>query len=125
MRQSFGTGPCLPGNCPRSDVIEAEIERRIGVPRATPSSPGRRATAARHQRLTSGSERWIWPAASCTLLYMPELPEVEALAVLKTYDPPLSALAGLPISGVGRHGKFLDISCGGDADGGNGAARPL
>ncbi|HKB31473.1 MAG TPA: DNA-formamidopyrimidine glycosylase family protein [Streptosporangiaceae bacterium] len=77
---------------------------------------------------------------------MPELPEVEALAVflreravghaivranvaaisvLKTYDPPLSALAGLPISGVGRHGKFLDISCGGDADGGNGAARPL
>src|SRR6266516_2813743 len=64
---------------------------------------------------------------------MPELPEVEALAiflreravghavarvdvaaisVLKTYDPPLSALAGLTVSGVTRHGKFLDISCG-------------
>ncbi len=64
---------------------------------------------------------------------MPELPEVEALAsflrehavghtvargdvaaisVLKTYDPPLTALAGLAITGVARHGKFLDISCG-------------
>ncbi len=64
---------------------------------------------------------------------MPELPEVEALAVflrarasgrviaraeaasfavLKTFDPPLSALAGLAIGKVGRHGKFLDLSCG-------------
>ena len=64
---------------------------------------------------------------------MPELPEVEALAnflrehavghtvaradvaaisVLKTYAPPLTALAGLAVSGVARHGKFLDISCG-------------
>ncbi|MGI5341317.1 Fpg/Nei family DNA glycosylase [Streptomyces sp. CA-181903] len=62
---------------------------------------------------------------------MPELPEVEALAaflgerlvgrtvekvlpvavsVLKTYDPPLTALAGRPVAGVGRHGKFLDIA---------------
>ena len=61
---------------------------------------------------------------------MPELPEVQALAdflrerisglaivgvelgsvsVLKTYDPPPTALNGLPISGVARHGKFLDI----------------
>ena len=64
---------------------------------------------------------------------MPELPEVEALAaflrthasghvvaraeaasfaVLKTFDPPLTALAGLTVGEVGRHGKFLDISCG-------------
>jgi len=64
---------------------------------------------------------------------MPELPEVEALAiflrerasghaiaradaasfaVLKTFDPPLSALAGQEITGVGRHGKFLDLTCG-------------
>jgi formamidopyrimidine-DNA glycosylase len=64
---------------------------------------------------------------------MPELPEVEALAVflrararghviaraeaasfavLKTFDPPLSALTGLTIGEVGRHGKFLDLSCG-------------
>ncbi|MBC9713802.1 Fpg/Nei family DNA glycosylase [Streptomyces sp. TRM66268-LWL] len=61
---------------------------------------------------------------------MPELPEVEALkgfltehladariarvlpvaiSVLKTYDPPLSALEGRPFTGVGRHGKFLDL----------------
>jgi formamidopyrimidine-DNA glycosylase len=64
---------------------------------------------------------------------MPELPEVEALAVflrerasgyaiaradaasfavLKTFDPPLSALAGQEITGVARHGKFLDLTCG-------------
>ncbi len=64
---------------------------------------------------------------------MPELPEVEALAaflrarasghviaraevasfaVLKTFDPPLSALSGLTIGEVARHGKFLDLSCG-------------
>jgi formamidopyrimidine-DNA glycosylase len=64
---------------------------------------------------------------------MPELPEVEALAVflrerasghviaradaasfavLKTFDPPLSALAGLAITEVARHGKFLDLTCG-------------
>ena len=62
---------------------------------------------------------------------MPEMPEVESLArfltekcvghaiarielmafsALKTYDPPLSALNGLEIEGVTRHGKFLDIS---------------
>jgi formamidopyrimidine-DNA glycosylase len=62
---------------------------------------------------------------------MPEMPEVESLArflsakcvgrsidrvdlaafsALKTYDPPLSALSGLEIDGVSRHGKFLDIS---------------
>jgi formamidopyrimidine-DNA glycosylase len=66
---------------------------------------------------------------------MPELPEVEALAaflrehavghaiaradaasfsVLKTFDPPLTALAGQVVEAVGRHGKFLDLSCGPD-----------
>ncbi|GAA2300039.1 Fpg/Nei family DNA glycosylase [Streptomyces kunmingensis] len=66
---------------------------------------------------------------------MPELPEVEALkdfltehlvgheitrvlpvaiSVLKTYDPPLTALEGQPVTSVTRHGKFLDI---GTADG--------
>ncbi len=64
---------------------------------------------------------------------MPELPEVEALAaflrervtghvvahaypaaisVLKTYDPPFTALDGQAITGVSRHGKFLDLSAG-------------
>jgi DNA-formamidopyrimidine glycosylase len=63
---------------------------------------------------------------------MPELPEVEALAVflrenasgrvvaraeaasfavLKTFDPPLSALSGRTITDVTRHGKFLDLRC--------------
>ncbi|GAB3077200.1 Fpg/Nei family DNA glycosylase [Nocardioides zeae] len=65
---------------------------------------------------------------------MPELPEVEALALdlggrldgraiakvhvaafsaLKTFDPPLSALEGAFVDGVTRHGKFLDIDAGG------------
>ncbi|WP_405719578.1 Fpg/Nei family DNA glycosylase [Streptomyces sp. NBC_00046] len=64
---------------------------------------------------------------------MPELPEVEALrvflddhlvgkeidrvlplnvSVLKTYDPPLSALHGATVTGIARHGKFLDIGAG-------------
>jgi formamidopyrimidine-DNA glycosylase len=65
---------------------------------------------------------------------VPELPEVEALveflreqavgqvvarvdvstiSVLKTYDPPVTALGGLVITGVSRHGKFLDLDCDG------------
>ncbi|GAA0479638.1 DNA-formamidopyrimidine glycosylase family protein [Streptomyces sp. NPDC046215] len=61
---------------------------------------------------------------------MPELPEVEALAaflserlvgrtvervlpvavsVLKTYDPPLTAVEGRAVTAVRRHGKFLDL----------------
>ncbi len=61
---------------------------------------------------------------------MPELPEVEALAsflreravgrvimrtdvaaisAVKTFDPPLSAMAGAVVTGAGRHGKFLDL----------------
>ncbi|MFE9309062.1 Fpg/Nei family DNA glycosylase [Streptomyces sp. NPDC088353] len=62
---------------------------------------------------------------------MPELPEVEALkdfladhlvgheivrvlpvaiSVLKTYDPPVTALEGREVTAVHRHGKFLDLS---------------
>ncbi|QEU90041.1 Fpg/Nei family DNA glycosylase [Streptomyces kanamyceticus] len=65
---------------------------------------------------------------------MPEMPEVEALrafltdhlvgreivrvlpvaiSVLKTYDPPLTALEGRTVTAVARHGKFLDIDAGG------------
>ena len=65
---------------------------------------------------------------------MPELPEVEALALdlkgrltdraivkihiaafsaLKTFDPPLSALEGTLVEDVTRHGKFLDIHASG------------
>jgi formamidopyrimidine-DNA glycosylase len=62
---------------------------------------------------------------------VPELPEVQALAddlrtrledravarldvvafsALKTFNPPASALQGLFVDGVSRHGKFLDIA---------------
>jgi DNA-formamidopyrimidine glycosylase len=65
---------------------------------------------------------------------VPELPEVEALAtfltthavghridrvdvgafhVLKTFDPPASALQGTTITGASRRGKFLDIETSG------------
>ncbi|HET9143489.1 DNA-formamidopyrimidine glycosylase family protein [Actinophytocola sp.] len=65
---------------------------------------------------------------------MPELPEVEALAhhlrehaagrtvarvdvaslsVLKTASPPWTDLHGREVTGAGRHGKFLDLDCGG------------
>jgi formamidopyrimidine-DNA glycosylase len=65
---------------------------------------------------------------------VPELPEVQALvdfldervvghvvarvdvasiAVLKTFDPPITSLAGLTVSGASRRGKFLDL----DVDG--------
>jgi formamidopyrimidine-DNA glycosylase len=64
---------------------------------------------------------------------VPELPEVEALAAylreravgrrverlevaaigaLKTYDPPPTAAAGLPVTDASRHGKFLDVHLG-------------
>ncbi|MFI1938791.1 Fpg/Nei family DNA glycosylase [Streptomyces purpureus] len=72
---------------------------------------------------------------------MPELPEVEALreflaehlvgkeiarvlpvaiSVLKTYDPPLSAIEGRTVTGVARYGKWLAIT----ADGGPEAEGP-
>ncbi len=35
--------------------------------------------------------------------------DVGAFHVLKTFDPPVSALHGASITGAGRHGKFLDI----------------
>ena len=65
---------------------------------------------------------------------MPELPEVEALrgflddrcvgkvvadtqllafACLKTFDPPLAALAGLEVEGTARRGKFIGLRIGG------------
>ncbi|WP_281250434.1 DNA-formamidopyrimidine glycosylase family protein, partial [Rhodococcus marinonascens] len=65
---------------------------------------------------------------------MPELPEVEALAeflrehaagavvgrvdvtaasVLKTFDPPITALQGRDVTGVARFGKHLALDCAG------------
>jgi formamidopyrimidine-DNA glycosylase len=39
--------------------------------------------------------------------------DVASIAVLKTYEPPVTSLGGLTISGVTRRGKFLDV----DVDG--------
>lgn len=39
--------------------------------------------------------------------------ELASFSVLKTYDPPVSAYAGLTVTGVERHGKFIDL----DVDG--------
>jgi formamidopyrimidine-DNA glycosylase len=40
--------------------------------------------------------------------------EVAAISVLKTYDPPVSALTDLMIKDATRHGKFLDLVFDGD-----------
>ncbi|MBO9579182.1 MAG: Fpg/Nei family DNA glycosylase, partial [Microbacteriaceae bacterium] len=69
---------------------------------------------------------------------MPEMPETEALArflteraagrrieqarafnaaVLKTFDPPLEALAGRTVGATTRHGKFLAIETAGATPG--------
>jgi formamidopyrimidine-DNA glycosylase len=73
-------------------------------------------------------------AVAARLDPVPELPEVEALAsflreravgraiartdvasfsAVKTFDPPLSALAGAVIDGASRHGKFLSVEVAG------------
>jgi formamidopyrimidine-DNA glycosylase len=39
--------------------------------------------------------------------------DVASFAVVKTFDPPISGLAGLTVTRVNRHGKFLDL----DVDG--------
>jgi formamidopyrimidine-DNA glycosylase len=39
--------------------------------------------------------------------------DVPGIHVLKTYDPPPSALAGLEVTGATRHGKFLDLDVSG------------
>ncbi len=39
--------------------------------------------------------------------------DVAAISVLKTYDPPVTALGGMTVTGVTRHGKFLDVDCDG------------
>jgi formamidopyrimidine-DNA glycosylase len=35
--------------------------------------------------------------------------DVASIAVVKTFDPPIGSLAGLTVTGVARHGKFLDL----------------
>ncbi|HWV78393.1 MAG TPA: DNA-formamidopyrimidine glycosylase family protein [Isoptericola sp.] len=75
---------------------------------------------------------------------MPELPEVQALAefldarttgrrvvaadvaaiaALKTFDPPVTALVGREVHGVTRHGKWLDVRLSGAGDHGDGSGE--
>ncbi|MFL6176592.1 MAG: DNA-formamidopyrimidine glycosylase family protein, partial [Ornithinibacter sp.] len=39
--------------------------------------------------------------------------ELGSISVLKTFTPPPQALVGAPVDGVSRHGKFIDLDCGG------------
>ena len=39
--------------------------------------------------------------------------DLGSISVLKTFNPPPQALIGAPVTGVTRHGKFVDIDCGG------------
>ncbi|RMI31016.1 Fpg/Nei family DNA glycosylase [Nocardia stercoris] len=39
--------------------------------------------------------------------------DVAALSVLKTFDPPVTALSGRDVTGTGRWGKHLGLDCGG------------
>ncbi|HWS51147.1 MAG TPA: DNA-formamidopyrimidine glycosylase family protein [Microbacterium sp.] len=39
---------------------------------------------------------------------------VSAIAALKTYDPPVTALQGAVVTGAARRGKFIDLSFGAD-----------
>jgi formamidopyrimidine-DNA glycosylase len=39
--------------------------------------------------------------------------DLAAVQAIKTFDPPLSALGGLEITGASRHGKFLDLDVSG------------
>jgi formamidopyrimidine-DNA glycosylase len=85
-----------------------------------------------HRRHLHEARRY-WPSR-ISLVDVPELPEVEALAAflreravgrtvvradvaainaVKTFDPPLSAMYGSAVTDVGRHGKFLDIDISG------------
>jgi len=76
---------------------------------------------------------------------MPELPEVQALAefldarasghrvvaadvaaiaALKTFDPPVTALVGREVTGVTRHGKWLDVGLSEAGERGDDGAEP-
>src|ERR1700751_5370573 len=102
---------------------------RPGPPTCSPPSASCRTSSPQPARPPADRGKPLvgtWQTGS-----MPELPEVESLAaflrehavghavaradaasfsVLKTFDPPLTALTGQVITDVGRHGKFLDLS---------------
>src|ERR1700722_1185319 len=109
-----------PCHAPSGKIVERGTQR-------TSSAPCGRLRRGRTACVTAtlfGTERIL-------SLAMPELPEVEALcesfdarlrgrtvarvtvrsvAVLKTFDPQITALEGLTFAGCERRGKFLDLS---------------
>src|SRR4029077_2306583 len=108
-----------PCQAPSGKIVERGTQRTSSASRARL----RRCPTARAPATLLGTGRILSPA-------MPELPEVEALcrsfdtrlrgrfvtrvnvrsvAVLKTFDPPASALEGLAFGGCDRRGKFLDL----------------
>src|SRR3984893_16629484 len=108
-----------PCQAPSGKIVERGTQRTSSASCARL----RRGPAARVPATLLGTERILSPA-------MPELPEVEALsrsfdarlrgrtverinvrsvAVLKTFDPPASALEGLAFDGCVRRGKFIDL----------------
>jgi formamidopyrimidine-DNA glycosylase len=110
-----------------SDRIARPGDRAWSLPRY--SVPAVRAGTAIGDPIRPGAG----PAGG-TLGRVPELPEVQALVafldervvgrvvarvdvasinVLRTFDPPPSALAGLTVTGASRHGKWIDL----DVDG--------
>src|SRR5580700_10670358 len=108
-----------PCQAPSGKIVERGTQRTSSAPCARL----RRGPTARVAATLLGTGRILSPA-------MPELPEVEALcrsfdtrlrgrvvsrmtvrsvAVLKTFDPPATALEGLVFDGCVRRGKFLDL----------------
>src|SRR5207248_11477870 len=106
----------------------------------TTRPPGSDAERSRSAPSASRSSRqdppdlWVPEVGGRDTDRMPELPEVQALVeflteravgqvvarvdvasihVLKTFDPPPTALGGLTVTAAARHGKFLDL----DVDG--------
>src|SRR6202051_3386372 len=109
-----------PCQAPSGKMVERGTQRTSSAPCARL----RRGPTARGPATLLGTERILSSA-------MPELPEVEALcrsfdtrlrgrvvarvavrsvAVLKTFDPPATALEGLAFDGCVRRGKFLDFA---------------
>src|ERR1700689_971611 len=108
-----------PCQAPSGKMVERGTQRTSSAPCARL----RRGPTARDAATLLGTGRILSPA-------MPELPEVEALcrsfdarlrgrtvakvivrsvAVLKTFDPPVTALEGLAFDGCVRRGKFIDL----------------
>ena len=109
-----------PCHAPSGKIVERGTQRTSSAP----CGRLRRGRTAGVAATLLGTRRILSPA-------MPELPEVEALcrsfdsrlrdrvvarvvvrsvAVLKTFDPPITALEGLTVRGCTRRGKFLDLA---------------